>query len=187
MPVRDMRCQSLAFGGPAAGPGHVGLDPGFVDEDQSLGIEPMLVRPPSRPEPRDLRAHLLAGHQGLFLTVWPARLTNRHTVSCATSTPRARPTPPSAPASSGRASRPSAPEASFRPHLPERGGGDRQSCPEPARDQSADAGRSARLRQQISRTAWPPPLPSHPPPTRTQPATGGPPKVVQPSFVPIIW
>ena len=67
------------------------------------------------------------------------------------------------------------------------GGGDHQSCPEPARDQSADAGRSARLRQQISRTAWPPPSPSHPPPMRTQPATGGPPKVVQPSFAPIIW
>ena len=67
---------------------HVGLDPGLVDEDQALGIKPMLVRPPARPEPRDLRAHLLAGHQGLFLTVWPSRLTNRHTVSCATSTPR---------------------------------------------------------------------------------------------------
>lgn len=66
VPVRDMGCQSLAPRGPAASPGHVGLDPGFIDEDQSLGIKPMLMRPPARPAPRHLRAHLLTGHQRFF-------------------------------------------------------------------------------------------------------------------------
>lgn len=48
VPVRNMGCQSAALRGPAAGPGHVGLDPGFVNEDQSLRVKPVLMRPPPR-------------------------------------------------------------------------------------------------------------------------------------------
>ena len=66
VPVRDMRAKPLAARAPAARPGHVGLDPCLVDEDQSLGIKPVLVRPPARPEPCHLRAHLLTGHQRFF-------------------------------------------------------------------------------------------------------------------------
>ena len=84
-----MSGQSLAPCEPAAGPGHVGFDPGFINEDQALGVKPVLMRPPARPEPRDLRAELLSGHQGLFFTLSPAALTKRQTVSCATWVPRA--------------------------------------------------------------------------------------------------
>lgn len=66
VPMRDMRRQPLAPRGPAAGPGHVGLDPGFINEDQASGVEPVLMRPPSRPEPRHLRTQLFTSHQGLF-------------------------------------------------------------------------------------------------------------------------
>lgn len=66
VPVRDMRRQAFALRGPAAGSRHVGLDPGFINEDQALGIKPMLMRLPARPEPRHLRAKLLCRHQGLF-------------------------------------------------------------------------------------------------------------------------
>ena len=83
------RCQSPALRGPSASAGHVGFDPDFVNEDQSLGVKPVLMRLPPRTEPRHFRADLLAGHQSLFLTVWPDCFTNRQTVSRATCTPRA--------------------------------------------------------------------------------------------------
>ena len=64
--VRDMGDEPLAAQAPATGPGHVGLDPGFIDKDQSPGIKPGLMHPPACPEPRHLRAHLLGCHQRFF-------------------------------------------------------------------------------------------------------------------------
>ena len=69
VPVRNMCDQATAPRGPAAGPGHVGLHPRFIYENQSLGVKPMLVRLPPGPEPRHLRAKLFSGHQRFFLTV----------------------------------------------------------------------------------------------------------------------
>lgn len=59
----DQRLPALA---PATGAGHVGLDPGFVDEDKPFRIKAMLVRLPARPEPGNLRSVLLARHQCFF-------------------------------------------------------------------------------------------------------------------------
>ncbi len=51
---------------PAAGAGHVGFHPGFVDEDQAAGVNPVLMGLPARPEPGQLRPILLLGHQRFF-------------------------------------------------------------------------------------------------------------------------
>lgn len=51
---------------PAACPGHVGLHPGFIDEDQAAGVNFVLVCFPARPEPGQLRTILFLGHQRFF-------------------------------------------------------------------------------------------------------------------------
>jgi len=51
---------------PAAGAGHVGFHPGLIDEDQTSGINPVLMGLPARPEPGQLRSILLLGHQRFF-------------------------------------------------------------------------------------------------------------------------
>ncbi len=51
---------------PAAGSGHVGLHPGFINEDQAVGVNLVLVRLPARPEPGQLRPILFLGHQRFF-------------------------------------------------------------------------------------------------------------------------
>jgi hypothetical protein len=47
-------------------PRHVGLRPGFVDEDQPAGGDLVLVPLPLPPPPRDVGAILLAGVQAFF-------------------------------------------------------------------------------------------------------------------------
>lgn len=64
--VRNMGREPLALRSPATSAGHVGLDPGLIYKNQSLGIKPVLMRFPPDPEPRHLRAKLLAGQQGFF-------------------------------------------------------------------------------------------------------------------------
>lgn len=64
--VGNMCGEPHASPGPTAGPGHIGLDPSLIYENQSLGVKPMLVRLPPGPEPRHLRAKLFAGHQRFF-------------------------------------------------------------------------------------------------------------------------
>jgi len=64
--VRDMGRKPCATLAPATGPGHVGLDPSFIQKYQTLGIKSMLVLLPALPEPRHLRAQLFAGHHGFF-------------------------------------------------------------------------------------------------------------------------
>ena len=58
--------QSLALGAPAPDRGHVGLDPGLVDENQAAGIETLRQPPPALPSPRDVRPMLLARVSGFF-------------------------------------------------------------------------------------------------------------------------
>jgi hypothetical protein len=47
-------------------PRHVGLRPGFVDENQPSGGDLVLVPPPLQPPPRDVGAILLAGAEAFF-------------------------------------------------------------------------------------------------------------------------
>jgi len=66
MTVRHLVDQQLASRAPAMGTGHVGLDPGLVDEDQASRIKPMLMASPPGTEPGDLGPILLARHQRFF-------------------------------------------------------------------------------------------------------------------------
>ena len=66
MTVRRKGAQPLALGSPAAQRGHVGLDPGLVDEHQAVWIEAILQAAPALPPPRDVRPALLKGEQCFF-------------------------------------------------------------------------------------------------------------------------
>ena len=79
MAVRHLVDQRLTTGTPAAQPRHVGLGPGFVDEDEAPRIDPALILAPLRAAPGDRWPILLAGDQRLFLNVIPASRTIRHT------------------------------------------------------------------------------------------------------------
>lgn len=56
----------LAARAPAACPGHVGFDPGLVEEDQALWVNLVLMGFPACPEARQLRSILLLRHQSFF-------------------------------------------------------------------------------------------------------------------------
>lgn len=56
----------LAFWSPSAQWGHVGLDPGFVDEDQASRVEVGLQRTPALASTRDVGASPLEGEQCFF-------------------------------------------------------------------------------------------------------------------------
>lgn len=58
--------QTLASRSPAAQRGHVGLDPGLVDEDQPPRVETGLPRSPPLPTACDVGASLLKGEQRFF-------------------------------------------------------------------------------------------------------------------------
>jgi len=45
---------------------HVGRGPGFIDEDEALGVEIGLAVEPGLPALQDIRPILLAGVRGLF-------------------------------------------------------------------------------------------------------------------------
>jgi hypothetical protein len=66
MTVRHLRDQALTFGATTMQSGHVGLRPGFIDEDQSSGGDLVLVLLPLPPPSRDVRAILFAGVQAFF-------------------------------------------------------------------------------------------------------------------------
>ena len=58
--------QAFAFRPPAAHWGHVGLDPGLIDEDQPPRIETGLPGSPASAPVRDIGAGLLKGEQCFF-------------------------------------------------------------------------------------------------------------------------
>lgn len=64
--MRDFCNEGLSPLTPSAGACHIGLDPGLVDEDETVRIKPMLMGLPPHPEPGHLRAVLLACHQRFF-------------------------------------------------------------------------------------------------------------------------
>lgn len=64
--VRGEAAQAFALRSPSAQRGHVGLDPGLVDEDQPPRIEPGLPGSPALTPARDVDAGLLKGEQRFF-------------------------------------------------------------------------------------------------------------------------
>lgn len=66
MAMRYLGQVGLAALTPTMCAGHIGLHPGLIDEDQALEINAVLVRLPPRPEPCQLHAILLLGHQRFF-------------------------------------------------------------------------------------------------------------------------
>jgi hypothetical protein len=59
--------QPLSARRPPAKRRHVGLGPGFVDEDQARGVDAVLIGHPLQAPPRYIRPVALAGDQRLFL------------------------------------------------------------------------------------------------------------------------
>lgn len=66
MAVGDLGKAGLAARAPAVGTGHVGLDPGLVEEDQAARVNLVLMSLPAFPEPGQLRSSLLLGQQRFF-------------------------------------------------------------------------------------------------------------------------
>ena len=64
--MRGLGDEPLAPSRTAVGARHIGLGPGFVDEDQAGRIKPSLVLSPLRPPPSDVGTILLAGVQAFF-------------------------------------------------------------------------------------------------------------------------
>jgi hypothetical protein len=62
------------------GPGHVGLGPGLVDEDQPFRVEVGLGGEPGLPPRQDVGTILRAGVRGLFLRVFRWRAKTRCSV-----------------------------------------------------------------------------------------------------------
>ena len=80
MAVRDERPQALSAPATAMAADHVGGGPGFVDEDEPMGIEVELRLEPGPALFQDVRAVLLGGVGGLFLRVMAWRAKKRRTV-----------------------------------------------------------------------------------------------------------
>ena len=66
MAVRREAAQTLTSLSPAAQRGHVGLDPGLIDEDQPPRVETCLQGAPALPPAGDVGAGLLKGEQRFF-------------------------------------------------------------------------------------------------------------------------
>jgi hypothetical protein len=64
--VRSEAAQPLALRPPTSQWGHVGLDPGLIDEDQALRIETGLPGSPSLTPAGNISACLLKGEQRFF-------------------------------------------------------------------------------------------------------------------------
>jgi hypothetical protein len=88
MAKRHEATQARALQLPPAPRRHVGLDSGFVDEDQTPGIEPGLPHPPSPTPAREIGASLSKREQD-FLKLRPSRRRNSHTALCEPLTLRA--------------------------------------------------------------------------------------------------
>lgn len=66
MAMGNLGQQPLSASAAAVGAGHVGLGPGFVDEDQASRIKTLLVALPAFPLPGHVRPILLGGVQAFF-------------------------------------------------------------------------------------------------------------------------
>ena len=86
--LRDLVDEALSLRRPAAKPGHVGLRPGLVDEDQTPGIDEPLIGAPARSVTADVRTILLARDEGLFLNVTSILRKKRLIIEVSALTPR---------------------------------------------------------------------------------------------------
>ena len=73
MPMRNGRDHALASCSAAKQSGHVGLDPGLVDEDQPPRLQPGLLLAPVSAGRGNVGAILLGRTERLFLNVSPSR------------------------------------------------------------------------------------------------------------------
>lgn len=64
--MRNLGDERRAAHEPTTKTGHVRLDPGLIQKDQTVGRDPMLMGLPAIPDARHLRAVLLARHQSFF-------------------------------------------------------------------------------------------------------------------------
>ena len=71
LPCGTLSTEALSLRRPAAKPGHVGLGPRLIDEDQTPGIDAALIVLPSFAVATYVQAILLARIEGLFLNVTP--------------------------------------------------------------------------------------------------------------------
>ena len=86
--LRDLVDEALSLRRPAAKPGHVGLGPRLVDEDQTPGIDAALIGSPARAMAAYVRTILLARDEGLFLNVTPILRKKRLIIEVSALTPR---------------------------------------------------------------------------------------------------
>ena len=86
--LRDLVDKALSLRRPAANPGHIGLRPGLIDEDETPGIDQPLIGAPTRAMAAYVRAVLLARDQGLFLNVTPILRKKRLIIEVSALTPR---------------------------------------------------------------------------------------------------
>src|SRR5277367_3744469 len=88
--VFDLPCGTLSTSRSplAAQAGHIGLGPGFIDEDQPPRVDEPLIGSPSFAVATYVRAILLACDKGLFLTVTPIRRKKRLIIEVSALTPR---------------------------------------------------------------------------------------------------
>ena len=64
--VRNLADKRLATALPTPRPCHIGFGPGFIDEDETRWINPVLIRFPADAAARDAGPVLLDGEQGFF-------------------------------------------------------------------------------------------------------------------------
>ena len=86
MAVRRLVDQSLTARRPASQSSHIGLGPGLIDEDQTIGADPRLDSLPRRAAARYVGAILLRRVERLFLKDNPSRLSAMKTADSTQST-----------------------------------------------------------------------------------------------------
>ena len=86
--VRDLGDERSSARRPAVEPGHVGLGPGLVDEDQPRRIDALLMASPAPAVALYVRTILLARDERLFLSVTPMRRKKRLIIEVSALTPR---------------------------------------------------------------------------------------------------
>ncbi len=66
MTIRHLGMEPLPFGGPATQRCHVGLGPGFIDENEPVGVNPALILLPLLAPPGDLGSQLFGWKHAFF-------------------------------------------------------------------------------------------------------------------------
>jgi hypothetical protein len=85
---RNLADQSFAHSAAATQTREVGLGAGFIEKNQSIGVDLSYLLFPPRPRFGNVGAILLGGVEGLFLKDNPSFLSQRSTVDSDTSKPR---------------------------------------------------------------------------------------------------